>query len=143
METKMETERHMRVAAYALLLDEQDRILLCHLSEVTDAPGSWTLPGGGIEFGEHPRDAVVREVREETGYEIELDEVIGVDSIVFNGSERQVHSLRIVYTARVVGGAMRHELNGSTDRCEWFSLHALKELPLVRLVNLAIEMATA
>ena len=61
--------RRQRVAAYAVILrDEQ--ILLARLAPYLVPGELWTLPGGGIDFGEHPRDAVVREVHEETGLEV-------------------------------------------------------------------------
>jgi len=47
-------QRVQRVAAYNVCVDDADRLLLCRLSGITEAPGSWTLPGGGIDFGEHP-----------------------------------------------------------------------------------------
>jgi len=56
-----------RVSAYGLLRRD-DQMLLCRLSErVGMNPGCWTLPGGGLDFGEDPEDAVVREFKEETG----------------------------------------------------------------------------
>lgn len=137
------TDQVTRMAAYAVILDDQDRILLCQLSEQTDSPGSWTLPGGGIEFGEHPHDAVRREVHEETGYEIVVEECLGVDSFVFQGAERSTHSVRLVFAARVCGGVQVNEESGSTVQCRWVTMADLQTLPLVRLVRLAIEMATA
>jgi len=60
----------LRVSAYGLIVQE-NRMLLCRISpQVPAAAGMWTLPGGGIDFGEHPQDAVVREVREETGLDV-------------------------------------------------------------------------
>ena len=56
----------MRVAAYAICLD-RDRLLACRLAPGEPWPGSWTLPGGGIDFGEDPGAAVARELEEETG----------------------------------------------------------------------------
>ena len=55
-----------RVAAYALILRD-DRILLTRLASRISADEKWHLPGGGLDHGENPRDALVREIREETG----------------------------------------------------------------------------
>ena len=60
------TARRQRLAAYALVLRD-DEVLLTRNSPRGPRPGTWTLPGGGVDHGEPPADAVVREVREETG----------------------------------------------------------------------------
>ena len=44
-------------------------------------PGHWTLPGGGIDFGEDPEDAVVREFIEETGLTVKVRKLAGIDSL--------------------------------------------------------------
>ena len=69
-----------RVSAYGLILLES-RILLCRISNhlPLDA-GFWTLPGGGIDFGEDPADAMVREVHEETGLIVRPLAIAGIDS---------------------------------------------------------------
>lgn len=66
-----------RRAARVLLFDERDRILLFRGvdSTVPDASPWWFTPGGGLEPGETPREAAVREVREETG--LALDSLTG------------------------------------------------------------------
>ena len=55
-----------RLAAYALVL-RGDEVLLTRNSVRGPRPGTWTLPGGGVDHGEPPGGAVVREVDEETG----------------------------------------------------------------------------
>ena len=57
----------MRVGAYAIAPTPTLGILLCRIAAGYPEAGKWTLPGGGVDHGEHPDAGVVREVREETG----------------------------------------------------------------------------
>lgn len=131
----------LRVAAYAVVHDARG-LLLAHWNEGRAA--GWTLPGGGLEAGEDPADAVVREVEEETGYAVEIDELLGIHSRVIPARQRltadadaPLHTIRIVYRAHVVGGELRNETGGSTDSAEWFSLEEVDGLRRVALVDIA------
>jgi 8-oxo-dGTP diphosphatase len=132
----------LRVAAYAVCLDE-GRVLLSRLSKRAVDEGCWTLPGGGIEHGEDPYDAAIREAEEETGLRIRIERLLGVDSERRPRSVRgfDLHSLRVVYAGRVVGGTLRHEVNGTTDRAAWIGLDAVSALPRVSLVDVALRLA--
>lgn len=136
----------LRVAAYAVIVDEDDRLLLAHWNE--GRRGAWTMPGGGLEPGEEPERAARREVREETGYRVAIEELLGIHSRVIPPGRRltpgvtePLHTLRIVYRARVIGGRLRNETDGSTDRAEWFPLAEVPSLQRVKLVDIALEMA--
>lgn len=134
----------VRVAAYAVVVDQRG-MLLAHWNEAGRA--GWTLPGGGIDPGEDPADAVVREVAEETGYEAVVEQLLGIDSRVVPAERRlhrrdvPLHALRVVYRARVVGGELRHELGGTTDEAAWFALAAVDALDRVELVDVGRRLA--
>ncbi len=135
----------MRVAAYAVVTDDDGRILLARWIEGRRV--AWTMPGGGLEPGESPEDAVRRELREETGYTVKVGELLGIHSRVIpasqrvNTSDQPLHTLRIVYRATVRGGKLRFETEGSTDRAEWFTLASVADLQRVKLVDIALRMA--
>lgn len=138
----------LRVAAYAIIIDADDRILLAHWNEGRRA--AWTLPGGGLDPGEEPEKAARREVREETGYKVEIEDLLGIHSRVIPVSRRMtegatapLHALRIIYRARITGGRLRNETNGSTDRAEWFPIASVHGLQRVKLVDIGLEMADA
>ncbi|MEV3923975.1 NUDIX hydrolase [Actinomadura coerulea] len=77
---------------------EDDRILL--LDQDTDTGRSWSLPGGKVEEGEPLADALVREMREETGVDVEAGRLLYVCDHI----RGDVHVLHITFEARRVGG---------------------------------------
>lgn len=134
----------MRVAAYAVIVGDDDRVLLAHWNE--GRKSAWTMPGGGLEDGEDPEHAVRREVREETGFRVKVEELLGIHSRVIPANRRltpapaPLHTLRIVYRASITGGRLRYEKEGSTDRAEWFTMAQVRTLQRVRLVDIALTM---
>jgi 8-oxo-dGTP diphosphatase len=62
------------VAAFATVLNDSGEVLVCHRRDLD----LWELPGGGVEDGETPWDAVVREVVEETGLRVAVERLAGV-----------------------------------------------------------------
>ena len=141
-----------RVAAYAVIIRD-DRILLSRLAEHLTSKELWTLPGGGLEHGEDPRDAVVREVHEETGLDVEIDETAHVYSSHQSNTWRQgrradAHSLRIVYDGWVPVDAPEPrvvEVDGSTVEAAWKPLAQVLDgtVPTVALVTEVLEQHNA
>ncbi len=66
--------------------------------------GLWAVPGGKVQFGETQRQAVIREVREETGLDIEPGEVVWVGDSLGPGNPPAWHYTLVDFAARVVGG---------------------------------------
>jgi ADP-ribose pyrophosphatase YjhB (NUDIX family) len=123
------------------------RVLLSRLAPYLTATERWTLPGGGIEFGEHPREAVVREVYEETGLHAHVGEHAWIDSALITGGsvEEERHAVRIVYDGWVGADAPEPrvvETDGSTVDARWHPLDDVLSgrLPVVQLVRDALEV---
>ena len=141
-----------RVAAYAVIIRD-DRILLSRLAERLTTKELWTLPGGGLEHGEDPRDAVVREVHEETGLDVQIGETARVYSSHQSNSWRHgrradAHSLRIVYDGWVPVDAPEPrvvEVDGSTEEAAWKPLRDVLDgtVPTVSLVPEVLEQHDA
>lgn len=132
----------MRVAAYALITrGEGDacEILLPHWRE--SGMSGWTLPGGGVEAGEHPADGAVREVKEETGFDVRLTSLLGVDSAVLPTSLQgdAMQALRILYRAEITGGELAVELDGTTDDVAWHPIATVQQLRHVHAVDWALS----
>jgi 8-oxo-dGTP diphosphatase len=136
-----------RLAAYAVVVDEHDRMLLALWNEGPEP--AWTLPGGGVELHETVEEAAVRELREETGYDVTLGRVLGVDSHVvsveerWRPSRRPLKSVRVIFEATIVGGELTHEVGGTTDEAAWVPLTEARALPHVPLVATALDLVAA
>ena len=125
------------MAAYAVVVRAEEVLL----ARWTSPRGpEWTLPGGGLDFGEDPADAAVREVREETGYTVRLDDLLFVNSFrrVLPDAPVDFHAIQIVYTATVVGGELCHEIGGSTDMAAWHPIADVPALTRVQLVDMGL-----
>lgn len=126
-------ERRRRIAAYGVCRDATGRVLLVRAGATSNTPGYWLIPGGGIEHGEHPAIAVVREVAEETGLAVEVAALRDVVADVSRLRDRPVdlHHDRVIYDVTAVAGALRNEPEGTTDLACWVSEGELATLPLM------------
>ena len=138
-----------RVAAYALVLREGpdgEEVLLTRNSARGPHPGQWTLPGGGIDHGEEPRQTVVREVREETSLACAVGDVLDIGSTHFEGTapsgrREDFHALQLVFAAEVSDGEPAVlEVGGTTDAVAWVPVDRLgtEEHPVRDLVHTAL-----
>jgi 8-oxo-dGTP diphosphatase len=138
-----------RIAAYALI-QRGDSVLLTRISGRGAHPGSWTLPGGGIDHGESPRLAVVREVREECGVESTVGELIAVHDDHFDGTaptgrHEDFHGVHLIFAASVPDDVepVVAEVDGTTDAVAWVSAADVESgsLPTLDVVRYALAAA--
>jgi len=138
-----------RVAAYGLV-QRDGRILLVQLTARTPSPGAWSLPGGGIDHGEHPADAVIRELYEETGLRGRIVELLDVDShfrehYLDQEVLERYHAVRILYRVDVEsdGPLTVVDADGSSDSPTWFQLEETPELRLTPIASRGLEFTSS
>lgn len=134
-----------RLAAYAVCI-EPPRVLLARCAS-PNRETSWTLPGGRVEHGEDPFDAVIREVAEETGCDAVVERLLGVDSRVIPVAERRLpgpiphQNVGVFYRVRITGGELRPEPNGEIAESVWTPIPAVTHLRRSSLVDIGLALA--
>jgi 8-oxo-dGTP diphosphatase len=132
--------QRVRLGAYAWC-ENDGCVLLCRISATTPGAGRWTIPGGGLTFGEDPADGLVRELAEETGLRGQIGDLVAVRSAILEPPEtKSGHRLQVVgllYRVTITGGDLRDEPDGSTDTAAWIPFGDLDELPSVPLLRWA------
>ena len=142
--------RKQRVSARALLRRGDELLLARVASSGFSAAGTWTLPGGGVDHGEHPEDSLRREVYEETGLEIEVRRILGVVSRHFTGPSprgelEDFHGLHLVYDAVVTSMSDEPrvvEVGGTTDAVGWVPVAKLSSMKVAAVVEEALGMVS-
>jgi 8-oxo-dGTP diphosphatase len=136
-----------RIAAYAVVSrpapgGDPEEFLLVRNSDRSGTPGVWSLPGGGVDHGEHPNDTAVRETAAETGLSVALTGVRDVQADMRALPHRGVtiHTDRLIYAGRVRGGSLRERHDQSTDLVRWVSLAEAKALLLRPFTAIALGL---
>jgi len=106
------------VGVTGIILNEKKEILLF---KHTYRPHAWSLPGGYLKSGEHPREALEREIKEESGL------VVSVDESLKTRTDRETARLDLCYTGVLIGGDFipTHEVSE-------YGFFSQEKLPLLR-----------
>jgi 8-oxo-dGTP diphosphatase len=121
----------------ALVEDDEGRILLARRA-VEPFKGRWDIPGGFLEEGEHPLDGMRRELREETGLEVEPLEFFGVWTDRYDGDSTAEATLNLYWTARAVSGEA--QAADDVDDLRWFSRDELPDKDQLAFENVPLVL---
>jgi len=119
-----------KIDARAFVLNERGEVLLARET----ADGLWSLPGGWADVGESLRENVVREVREETGYEVEAIRLLAVyDKAKHVHPPETLYCYKAFVLCRLLGGEPRTSVE--TSEVGFFDRASLPELSTPRVTN--------
>jgi ADP-ribose pyrophosphatase YjhB (NUDIX family) len=106
-----------RASVAAMIFDEQGKILLF---KHTYRKFEWGIPAGGLEYGEQPENAIVREVFEETGMQIKVKKLLLAES------SKEDHNISLIYLCEIVNGAFEESLEIS--EMKYFDVNDLPKM---------------
>jgi ADP-ribose pyrophosphatase YjhB (NUDIX family) len=125
------------VGSSAVVTDDGGRILLQRRSD----SGNWALPGGAMDIGETLAQSAIREVKEETGFDVRIDRIVGIFSDpahVFaydDGEVRQEFSICLACT--IVGGTLL--VSSESTAVEFFLAAVLPDLQMHESIRIRIR----
>jgi ADP-ribose pyrophosphatase YjhB (NUDIX family) len=124
------------VGVSAVVTDEEGRILMQRRAD----SGLWALPGGGMDLTESVPQAAIREVKEETGYDIEITGMVGLYTdarhiIAYTDGEVR-RQFNICLTARLRGGALA--VSDESIEVRWIDRRELDQLSMHQTQRLRI-----
>ncbi len=131
------TANSLVVGSSAVVVDDEGRILLQRRSD----SGNWALPGGAMDIGETFAQSVVREVKEETGFDARIERIVGIYSDpghVFaydDGEVRQEFNICLACT--IVGGEL--SVSSESTDARFFSFDEVAELTMHPSIRKRIE----
>ncbi len=113
-----------QVFAAAVIFDENKNILLVKLTYQRFHP--WGLPGGSLEYGEHPEEAVIRELWEETGLNVSIEKLLLVNSWLPD-------RVGLYYLCKIIDGTFC-----PSDEVSEFSYFSLDNLPDIKPIDVGM-----
>ena len=133
----LRTELQWRPAAYGIVIKDRQVLLIRQFG------GEYDLPGGGVNIGEDPKTAAIREVKEESGIEAEEPVLLGVESSLFRASHsdnKSYHSLLLYYSCSYVSGDISISNLEEVERqyvetAEWVDLDLIESIKVSSTVD--------
>lgn len=126
-------------SAVAVVQDPQGRVLMIHKTD----NDKWALPGGGHEPGESLAQTVIREVKEETGYDVTVEAITGIYTdprhiIAYDDGEVR-QQFAIAFRAQLIGGT--RSTSDESDQVEWLTVEQIEGLDLHPSMRLRLRHA--
>jgi len=106
-----------RAAVAAMIFDEQGRILLF---KHTYRKFEWGIPAGGLEYGEQPDKAIVREFFEETGMQIKVEKLLLAES------SKEDHNISLIYLCEITSGTFKE--SNEISEMKYFEVNKLPKM---------------
>jgi len=131
---------HLTAAVAAVITDPAGRVLLCQQSQ---GHRLWGLPGGRIRHDESPVHAAIRDIREETGMEVDVVDLVGIYQLTGDGCGPDLPDVLVhVFRARADGAEATVNSPGRICRLSWQDPEALPQ-PMTATTRAALADASA
>jgi len=111
------------IGVFATIFDDKKRILFCHRTDYD----LWNLPGGRLEKGETPWEGVIREVKEETGFNVEVEKITGVYSKPYSDD------IVLQFTCKIISGELT--LNDEADDIKYFAFDDIPHNTIPKMIE--------
>jgi 8-oxo-dGTP diphosphatase len=109
--------------AYCLIYNEEtEQVLMVHNKDVN----SWSMPGGAVEDDETLEQAAIREVKEETGLLVEINDVVAINECFFKRNNE--HALFVTFRAKIIGGKISIENPNEISTITWVDIPSADKL---------------
>lgn len=109
---------------YALLYNEETEqvLLVCN----RDNHDSWSMPGGAVEENETLEQAMIREVKEETGLLVKIQDIVAINERFVQ--ENKEHAIFITFRTEIIGGAIHIENPDEISEIKWVDISTANKL---------------
>ncbi|MEB2301431.1 NUDIX domain-containing protein [Lysinibacillus xylanilyticus] len=120
----MEKEKSPKVGVGAVIQDKANKILLVLRKKAPEA-GCWSLPGGKVDYMETIENAIIREIKEELGVDIEVTQLVCVTNHIIQSED--VHYVAPTFAARITNGEVQNREPHALEEVQWFSINEIPE----------------
>ena len=125
-------EIKQKILVTAIIVKDNKILLQRRTDDLETHKGKWTTPSGTVKINEHPQDAIIREVKEELGVDIEIISVIpSIDS--FPNHKDKYHLVYLSYLCKIMNGVPKNiDQDGDVSELKWCNTSKFQSEDLIR-----------